>query len=229
MSECEDVELTQRERDILVLVCRGLSNPKIAERLSVSVSTVNNSLHQILNKLGATNRGQAVIASLKRGLTDPLDIYSVEEWVDFLVPPVPEQQMLTPRERQMLILYAWGLSNQEVADALSISLSAVKGCVRHLYKKVGAANRIDAIMIGFRQGHLNAWDFLSPDDAADIAVVAGPQVVERLIASLGSKLNTFDSDDLSFRPYMRNVTAYLQRLVYHKEAKKSIHSPPSTD
>jgi DNA-binding NarL/FixJ family response regulator len=225
MSEDQNLELKQREREILVLVCRGLSNREIAQRLSVSPSTVNNSLHGILAKFGATNRGQAVIESLKQGSADPLDIYSLEEWVDFLVPPVPEKQILTTRERQVLVLYAWGLSNQEVADELSISLSAVKGRVRNLYRKIGATNRIDAIMIGFRQGYLSAWDFLSPEDAADIAVAAGSPVVDRIIAALGDRLNRFDSNDLAFRPYMREVDAYLQQLFDHREWRPASTAP----
>ena len=219
MSEHQDVELTQRERDILILVCRGLSNREIAQHLSVSASTVNNCIHHIFNKFGVTNRGQAVIISLKQGLADPLDIYSVEEWVDILMLPIPEKQILTPRERQMLILYAWGLNNQQVADKLSISLSAVKACVSNLYKKIGAANRIEAIMIGLKNGYLSAWDFLSPEDTADLALAAGPQVVERLIASLSNKLNSFDSDDLSFRPYMQSFNTYLQKLIHLRQIK----------
>jgi len=225
MSEYKDIELTQKERDILVLVCRGLSNPKIAQHLSVSVSTVNNSLHRILNKFGTTNRGQAVIMSLKLGLIDPLDIYSVEEWVDVLMPPIPEKQILTQRERQMLVLYAWGLNNQQVADKLLISLSAVKACVGNLYKKIGAANRIDAIMIGLKHGYLSAWDFLSPEDNADLAVAAGPQVMERLIASLRAKVNSFDSDDLLFRPYMQSFNTYLQKLIHLRQAKNGTYTP----
>ncbi len=225
MSEYQDIELTQRERDILVLVCRGLSNPKIAKHLSVSVSTVNNSIHKILNKFGTTNRGQAVIMSLKLGLIDPLDIYSVEEWVDVLMPPIPEKQILTQRERQMLVFYAWGLNNQQVADKLSISLSAVKACVGNLYKKIGAANRIDGIMIGLKHGYLSAWDFLSPEDNVDLAMAAGPRVMERLIALLRARVNSCDSDELSFRPYMRSLNTYLQNLIHLRQAKNGTYTP----
>lgn len=223
MTIYQDIELTQREQDVLVLVCRGLNNREIAQHLSVSVSTANNCLHRILSKFGITNRGQAIIMSLKQGLIDPLDIYSVEEWVELMMPPIPEKQILTSRERQMLVLYAWGLSNQEVADKLSISLSAVKARVSNLYKKIGASNRIDAIMIGLKQGYLNALDFLSPEDAADLAMTAGPQVVDRLIVVLREKLDGFDSYDLSFRPYMQNIYSYLQQLIYFKQAKSSDH------
>jgi len=51
--------LTRRERDILDLVVRGLSNPQIAERLAISGKTVSNNVSAILAKLGATDRVEA--------------------------------------------------------------------------------------------------------------------------------------------------------------------------
>lgn len=101
----------------------------------------------------------------------------------------------------------------------------MKGRVRNLYRKIGATNRIDAIMIGFRQGYLSAWDFLSPEDAADIAVAAGSPVVDRIITALGDRLNRFDSNDLAFRPYMREVDAYLQQLFDHREWRPASTAP----
>ena len=65
----QDIDLTRREQDVLILVCRGLNNQEIAQHLSVSVSTVNNCMHHIFNKFRVANKGQAVIISLKQGLT----------------------------------------------------------------------------------------------------------------------------------------------------------------
>ncbi|MDT0467168.1 helix-turn-helix transcriptional regulator [Streptomyces gibsoniae] len=50
------VPLTRREREIAVLVARGLTNQQIADRLVVSVRTVEGHLYRIGNKLGLTNR-----------------------------------------------------------------------------------------------------------------------------------------------------------------------------
>jgi predicted ATPase/DNA-binding CsgD family transcriptional regulator len=52
--------LTARELEVLRLVAAGLSNPGIAEQLIVSVGTVKSHLHNITEKLGASNRTQAV-------------------------------------------------------------------------------------------------------------------------------------------------------------------------
>jgi DNA-binding NarL/FixJ family response regulator len=64
------VRLTEREQQILDLVARGLTNPQMAERLVVSVSTVNFHVHNILDKLGAKTRTEAVSLAAREGLID---------------------------------------------------------------------------------------------------------------------------------------------------------------
>ena len=64
------VRLTAREDEILRLVSRGLTNPQIAERLSISVSTVNFHVHNVLDKLGAKTRTEAVTIAAREGLLE---------------------------------------------------------------------------------------------------------------------------------------------------------------
>jgi two-component system, NarL family, response regulator LiaR len=62
--------LTERERDVLRLLARGLSNPDIAERLFLSEGTVRNYVSSIFDKLGVSDRTQAAVLALRYGLAD---------------------------------------------------------------------------------------------------------------------------------------------------------------
>lgn len=64
------VDLTDRERETLDLVATGLTNPQIADRLMVSVSTINFHVHNVLEKLGAKTRTEAVSIAANEGLLD---------------------------------------------------------------------------------------------------------------------------------------------------------------
>jgi len=61
-------ELSTRERDIVKLLTRGMSNADIALRLHLSEGTVRNYVSSIFDKLGATDRTQAAIIALRHGL-----------------------------------------------------------------------------------------------------------------------------------------------------------------
>ena len=52
--------LTDRENQILSLIADGLTNREISRRLTISESTVENHVHHIYEKLGVSNRAQAV-------------------------------------------------------------------------------------------------------------------------------------------------------------------------
>jgi DNA-binding NarL/FixJ family response regulator len=60
--------LTEREREILGLIAQGLSNAAIAERLVVSVNTVRNHVANLLAKLGARSKLEALSIAIREGL-----------------------------------------------------------------------------------------------------------------------------------------------------------------
>jgi DNA-binding NarL/FixJ family response regulator len=64
-------DLTDREREILLLVARGLSNHEIADRLFLSEGTVKTHVKHVFAKLALRDRAQAVILAYESGLIEP--------------------------------------------------------------------------------------------------------------------------------------------------------------
>jgi NarL family two-component system response regulator LiaR len=71
LAEMTEDPLTPREREVLVLIGRGMPNKIIARELSLSEKTVKAHVSSILAKLGVTDRTQAALYAVREGIVGP--------------------------------------------------------------------------------------------------------------------------------------------------------------
>jgi len=69
-AEASDEALSSREREILVAVCRGLSNQEIADELFISKRTVDKHRANILEKTGCKNTASLVVYAIRNGIVE---------------------------------------------------------------------------------------------------------------------------------------------------------------
>jgi two-component system, NarL family, response regulator LiaR len=62
-----DIDLSEREKEVLKLAAKGLNNKDIADALCISIRTVQGHINSIFRKLGVGSRTEAVFQSVKRG------------------------------------------------------------------------------------------------------------------------------------------------------------------
>lgn len=62
------IDLTEREREVLALLVKGMSNKEIAKQLHRSPFTVRHHVSQLLKRLGAANRAEVAAIAVQRGL-----------------------------------------------------------------------------------------------------------------------------------------------------------------
>ncbi len=102
----------------------------------------------LLNSIRTVYQGNAIIAptATKRLIESMISKPSNENAYNSYL------NDLTDREREVLIEIAHGLSNQEIADKLFISLPTVKTHVAHILGKIDARDRVQAVVFAYENG-----------------------------------------------------------------------------
>jgi DNA-binding NarL/FixJ family response regulator len=151
MPRCDGVEATRRLR-------------QRAPEVRVVVLTTYSDDRSVLEALRAGAKGyltkeaggEEIRAALQRVLDDgaALDPAVQHHVLNALTrpPPVKADELLTPREVEVLRLIAGGLSNGEIAARLFISEGTVKSHVNHLLAKIGGRDRAQAVAYAYRNG-----------------------------------------------------------------------------
>jgi DNA-binding NarL/FixJ family response regulator len=151
MPRCDGVEATRRLR-------------AEAPEVKVVVLTTYSDDRSVLDALRAGARGyltkDASGEQIHEALRQVLDDHAVidpavqRHLVDAIAgEPAPPSELpdgLTPREAEVLSLMAGGLSNAEIAASLTVSEATVKSHVNHLFAKIGARDRGQAVAYAFR-------------------------------------------------------------------------------
>ena len=132
--------LSPRESEILSYIAQGYSKRETADQLNLSVSTVTNHTHSMMVKLGIRNSVKLARFAYDEGLiTLPeVDDDSVEQ--------------LTPREAEALKHMAAGLTAQEIAEVVNISVKTVANHIHSLKNKLGIRNRVKLALFAIRSG-----------------------------------------------------------------------------
>ena len=79
-SQTQGGELTEREREVLVLIARGYTNKQIANALIVTEKTARNHVSHILEKLGLARRSEAAAFAVEHKLVPPREQHKDEEF-----------------------------------------------------------------------------------------------------------------------------------------------------
>jgi DNA-binding NarL/FixJ family response regulator len=153
MPRCDGVEATRRLRTeapgVKVVVLTTYSDDRsVLEALRAGARgylTKDASGEQIHEALRQVLDDHAVIdPAVQRHLVDAI--------ADEPAPRPKFRDGLTPREAEVLSLIAEGLSTAEIAARLVVSEGTVKSHVNHLFAKIGARDRAQAVAYAFRHG-----------------------------------------------------------------------------
>ncbi|HLM84574.1 MAG TPA: response regulator transcription factor [Solirubrobacteraceae bacterium] len=159
MPRCDGVQATSRLRERqsatrVVVLTTYADDHSVIQALRAGACgflTKDASSQQIRDALEAATRGESTIdPAVQHHLVNAIARTAPLRWAPPDAARLPDG--LTAREASVLALIAEGLSNGEIATRLVVSEATVKSHVNHLYTKIGARDRAQAVAYAFRNG-----------------------------------------------------------------------------
>jgi non-specific serine/threonine protein kinase len=150
-SASTDEVLTQREHEVLDLLCARLTDREIAERLVISTRAVEIHVANVLAKLGVASRRDAA-AVAARGFNDGFGQAAISVSPFRRAGDGALGQRLTPREMDVLHELIAGRSDREIAETLFISRRTVSKHVEGILAKLEVRSRGAAVAQARRLG-----------------------------------------------------------------------------
>jgi DNA-binding CsgD family transcriptional regulator len=96
--------------------------------------------------------------------------------------------ILTNRERDVLILASYGLTNREMADRLCMTTSAVRTFLNRAFTKLGVQKKADAVELALKQREIDVSEISSIDELTHYLAPLGAESIEKVAQLLDEKL-----------------------------------------
>jgi DNA-binding NarL/FixJ family response regulator len=143
-------------------------------------------LSELAKTLGALGpEGLRRMARLVRQGQDLRRLLEIDEQI---IPTEPQpDSLLTSRERDVLILAGRGQTNQQIADTLCMTVSAVKKFLNGAAAKLGASKRADIIMLALKQGEIGMGEMYAPNEILQGLARMDAESIEKMAQMLESK------------------------------------------
>ncbi|MBK5107919.1 MAG: response regulator transcription factor [Anaerolineales bacterium] len=149
MPNMDGIEATRRIRSeddsIQVIALTSFAEQELVEKAfrAGAISYLMKDVHS--DKLAET------IREAKRGRST-IDSAAAQALVASTAEEIPKGEILTPREREILVMLTEGKTNKEIANQLSLSEGTVRFHVSNILSKMGVNNRTEAVSLAFQQG-----------------------------------------------------------------------------
>ncbi len=99
-----------------------------------------------------------------------------------------QNTILTQSEREVLVLAGRGLTNKAIADTLYISISAVRTFLYRASTKLGAHERMEAVLLALKRGEISLGDIFSFNELIQPIAPMGVESLEKIAQLLNHKL-----------------------------------------